>query len=61
MAAHPQDLDLTPVQVLLVAAVMAKPPASARWAAHAVQPRGYILDPVALFVDLDYNYRSGLS
>ena len=60
MAAHPQDLDLTPVQVLLVAAVMTKSPAAAGRTAHPVQPCGNVFDPVALFLAVDYDDRSGL-
>ena len=59
-ALHPQNLDRPPVQVLLVAAVMSKPPAAARRTAHAVQPRGNVFDPVALFLAVDYDDCSGL-
>ncbi len=59
-ALHPQNLDRPPVQVLLVAAVMTKPPAAAGRTAHAVQPRGNVFDPVALFLAVDYDDRSGL-
>ena len=59
-ALDPQNLDRPPVQVLLVAAVMPKPPAAARRTAHAVQPFGNVFDPVALLLAVDYDDRSGL-
>ncbi len=59
-ALDPQNLDRPPVQVLLVAAVMPKPPAAARRTAHAVQPFGNVFDPVALLLAVDYDDRSRL-